>query len=971
MNKFIGITLIFLLVSATAKSQYFTTGEDPASLKWRQILTPDFQLIYPEEFEVKAQEMAHYFEKVYEYGSVTLHHKPKKISVIFHTRTIQSNGLVGWAPKRIEIFTPPLQDIYAQDWLQQLVLHEFRHVVQLDKISSEVPLIVKALLGEQGVALITGLYLPFWFIEGDAVISETALSNSGRGRLPSFLMEHKAQVVEKGIFSFDKAYNGSYRDFVPDHYKLGYLLTGESRAKYGSDLWNNVIDRLSRKPWSVNPVNHSLKLQTGLNQEKLYNMLFDSLKNVWSDEDRKYTPEDYKVLTPPAKVYSEYRYNHVLESGEIISLKSGYNQTPRFVMLDKNGKEKTIYIPGDIFEESVGYTNKLITWSENVPDVRWNHSGKSLIRIFNTGNGELNTLIPDYKCFAPAISPDEHNVAVVETDFENHYYLSVYNLLTGALVKRVQTPDNNYLFSPVWKDTVSIYLIILTTRGKRLAEINPFTGDLKWLAKDDDLGELKQLCLTGDRLYFISSFSAKNELYSYHTGTGEIKREVKARFGVEYPSFSSDQNFLVLSDFTANGFRLIKMEKQKIHPSPINEVTKGIYRLAETLSAQEPGRVDFGVKDTISYSSIPFKKARDIFNFHSWAPFSLDIDSYELKPGISFASQNKLGTSVTTLGYKWNSPEKTGKYYMNYEYSGWYPIITAEANTGKRSSYYSQITIVKNQAGVITKRDTALKRFSWDQTGFSLDSRIPLDLTKGKYKRLLQPEVKYDFMSYNHRLSTPEKFVRGTIQSFVYRIYYHQLLRKAYRDIQPEWGWLADVSYRHSPTGDHRLGNMFSTQLKCYWPGILNNHGIMTYLGIQKRTTGEYSFSDVIDIPIGWKSTNSNSLVTASMRYSLPLFYPDLNFGKFIYIRRIRTSLFYDYGWLKGNKYSNNTVSGTFHHGMTSLGMDLTADSNFLRLYAPANFGIRVAYLPDIQKIYPGMQKIYLEFLFSVNFTSF
>jgi hypothetical protein len=265
---------------------------------------------------------------------------------------------------------------------------------------------------------------------------------------------------------------------------------------------------------------------------------------------------------------------------------------------------------------------------------------------------------------------------------------------------------------------------------------------------------------------------------------------------------------------------------------------------------------------------------------------------------------------------------------------------------------------------VVINRDTTFKRFSWNQTGLSLDSRIPLDLTKGKYTRLLQPEIKYDYISYSHRQSTPEKFVKGTIQSFAYRLYYHQLLRKAYRDIQPDWGWIADVSYRHSPTGDHDIGNMLSVQLKCFWPGILNNHGIVTYFGIQKRTQGEYSFSDVIDIPHGWNSTNSNMLVSTSVKYSLPLFYPDWNLGKFIYLSRLRTTLFYDDGWLKGYTYKNNVISGTFEKRMTSLGMDLTADSHLLRLYAPANIGIRTAYLPRVQKVY-------LEFLFSVNFTSF
>ncbi|HKL33490.1 MAG TPA: hypothetical protein VJ919_13195, partial [Tangfeifania sp.] len=215
--------VLFLLIIAVKFlfAQYFQTGQDPASINWRQLSTNNFQLIYPDYYEEQAQELAAKLEKVYEYGSYSLNHKPRKISVILHTQTVVSNGLVGWAPKRAEFYTTPHQSIYPQDWLEQLVLHEFRHVVQIDKINNLIPGLIKAILGEQGTALIFGAYLPWWFIEGDAVVTETALSKHGRGRFPSFLMEHQAQVVQKDVFTYDKAYFGSYRDFVPNHYKLG------------------------------------------------------------------------------------------------------------------------------------------------------------------------------------------------------------------------------------------------------------------------------------------------------------------------------------------------------------------------------------------------------------------------------------------------------------------------------------------------------------------------------------------------------------------------------------------------------------------------------------------------------------------------------------------------------------------------------------------------------------------------------
>jgi hypothetical protein len=962
MKKQILLVIGMILVSFVARSQYFSTGEDPAFLRWRQIVTRDFQLIYPAEFEDKARLMAAYFEKVYDYGSVTLHHRPRKISVIFHTRTVQSNGLVGWAPRRMELYTPPHQSTYAQDWLEQLVLHEFRHVVQVDKIHSQIPLIVRALLGEQGDALITGLFLPFWFIEGDAVVSETALSHFGRGRLPSFLMEYKALLTEKGRYRFDKAVNGSFRNFIPDHYKLGYLLVGESRLKYGAELWNKVIDQLARKPYSIFPVNRILKKETGMNQEQLYNSVFDRLTNKWLKEDQLFIPENFRVITKPYKNYQDYIYNHYLPSGEIVSLKTGLDKIPQFVKIDSLGNETNLYIPGKIFDESVGYRNNLIAWSEFVPDVRWSHSGKSILRIYNIETKHIKSIYPEFKCFAPVISPDEHNVAVVETDFGNRYYLTVYNAVTGSLVTRYQTPDNNYLYSPVWKNDKELFVIALTRQGKQLAVIRPFTGEMDWLPCV--MGEIKQLCVNGDKLYFIGGYAGKDELYSIDVHTHEIFRAVQARFGIGYPAFSSNAKELIMSDYTSDGFRLVELNCNEITNVTIDKITNVTYKLADSLAYQEPGIVDFTKVDTSGIHSKPYRKGLNLFNFHSWAPFNIDAASYEIEPGISISSQNKLGTAEITAGYKFNSQNIKWQNYINFEFRGWFPVISAGLRSGVNRDDIVQVTITKNQSGEIIKRDTTTKRIVWKQSDINLDLRIPINFTSGKYYRLLQPEVNYNYSSYEHEPSTPEKFIEGRIQNLAWRLYYHQLFRQAYRDLQPRWGWITSLTYKHSFLGDHDLGNLMSGEMKFYLPGFANHHGFSFYLGAQRKNRGEYGFGDVLTLPVGWKPISNNTLISSTVKYTLPLFYPDWNMGRFLYLKRIKAAFFYQNAWLEGNIYQNEVATGTFRKSMDSVGLDLSANCHFLRFYAPVELGARIAYLP-------GLRRMAAEMLFSVDFSSF
>ena len=959
------ILLIFFMVSVKILSaQYFQTGQDPAAISWRQINTVNFQLIYPDYYEKQAQELAGKLEEVYEYGSYTLNHQPKKISVILHTQTVISNGLVAWAPKRAEFYTTPHQSIYPQDWLEQLALHEFRHVVQVDKVNSLIPGIIKAILGEQGTALIFGAYLPWWFIEGDAVVTETSLSKHGRGRFPSFLMEHRAQVVQKDVFTYEKAYFGSYRDFVPNHYKLGYYIVGAARQRYGSKIWEDVVTYAGEKPLSIFPLNKVLKEQIGFKEDELYQSVFDSLQNVWVAEDEKFYPAEYSKVSPSADRFSNYIYNHWLNDSVIISLKESFKEIPSFVKIDKNESEKKIFFPGSIFGESASFRGKWIVWSERIPDPRWSHSGKSLLRLYNIQTKQKIEIDPEFKSFSPALSKNHDKIVVVETDFSNNYYLSVYSVPEGKLIDRFQTPQNKYFFSPRWINENKVAAITLGKEGKRIVTVD-FENGKSEILLEKELGDVKHLRLSGEYVYFISSYSGKNSLYRLNRKNNNVEQVYEPRFGVEHPAISSDGSKIVLSDYTADGFRLIQISSGNKKVIPLEQVQPADYKLADALTEQEWGIPDFSGTDSIVYESKNYSKPAHLLNFHSWAPLYIDASAYEISPGVSLMSQNKLGTAEMVLGYKWDLTEETGKFLASYKFMAWYPVFKFNISTGKRASKYYELRHIKNNRGQITAIDTTLRRFNWGEWQGSADIRLPLNFGKGRFNRLLQPEIQYDYTNYKRHDNTPENFNDGNFHSLGYRLYYHQLMRRSHQDMFPDFGFILDAAYRHSPSGSLNPGMLASAESVIYLPGLMKNHGIKIYGGAQQTSNNSsLGYSDVVNYARGWGRINTNNLYTVTADYKLPLLYPDINLFELVYLKRLKVALFGDFTRLEGNYYRNGKVSGTFIKDITSVGAELTADANLLRFYAPANIGLRASYLPELNSVY-------FDFLFSIDFASF
>lgn len=171
-------TALFLCalgVAPKARAQYYTWGSDPTGLKWSTIRTPDVRMIYPDTVSGVARRTLFYIRTVQPDISYGFRHGPMRIPFVMHPENFQSNGLVMYLPKRVEFLTSPAIDGYSMPWYKQLVAHEYRHAVQYNNLNRGVIRALSYILGQQG-STIGLLCMPIWAMEGDAVMSETAMS---------------------------------------------------------------------------------------------------------------------------------------------------------------------------------------------------------------------------------------------------------------------------------------------------------------------------------------------------------------------------------------------------------------------------------------------------------------------------------------------------------------------------------------------------------------------------------------------------------------------------------------------------------------------------------------------------------------------------------------------------------------------------------------------------------------------------
>lgn len=923
------VVLSWLFLSEDIKAQFYYTGQEPPSVKWNQINTSHFQVILPENFYIQANRFANILEAVYESSAAGLNHHPSKVPVIMHTQSVQSNGYVVWAPKRMEVVTTSPQNSYSLDWLEQLAIHEIQHVVQIDKLNQGFTKFLSFPFGQMAPGAMTG-FLPFWFLEGDAVANETALTNTGRGRMPSFEMPLKAIEMEKSKrLSYDQSYLGSYKNYVPSYYNYGFYITSFARLKYNQNIWSKTLDNVARRPFTIAPFYFGLKKQTGLSKVGLYEATFDSLKTVWRYIKSGDSPYYEKIKTPQSKLYTNYRYPVQIGFDSIIAVKSGIDDITRFVLL-AGGKESIIHTPGYHYSSPLAVSKSYIAWEEIGFDPRWENRDYSNIKILNRKNGRIYKLQKKSKHFSPAISPNEKMIVVINNNEHYESKIEIFDLKNPVKITDIAHPEGDQLSYPIWLNDSIIIVVGLNEKGINLYLVNLKSHD--WTKVfGPTLGNITKPVLWNAYIIFNHDIRQQNNIYALNLKSKQLYQITDSKYGAFDPSTSFNGNTLLLSQYSVDGYKLYRLDPD---PAKWKQVEPEYYipnALADSLSSFSPYNLQETKINIKEYEAKNYNKLLNSFHIHSWLPFyfnsenPLDLVSgvNSIYPGLTLYSQNKTSTVISTLSYYF--AENHHHFYPELNIRAWYPVITIGANIGGLSYVYNQ-----NEENSL--RDTSLTAIS-----FHSKLSLPLNLTNGKYYIFINPYIKYSFAN-NFYYYKNEGYQRGR-NSIEYTLVFSNLLKQSKRDIKPRWGQTLVLSHTRKFPRLLDIETNWLAKGTLYFPGLFRHHVIYVSAGYEDyydRLSHARGFPEVNYFLYNYRNLSAN--------YTLPIISPDLTLGPIVYLRRIHADTFFDHADYHYFTQNDNGNTRRINEMQQSLGIELSFESNFLRFIVPVTPTVQYSY---------------------------
>ena len=917
------------LCCSSGWSQYTLTGQLPASTRWSQINTPYFHLIFPADYAREAQRSAALLDEVYSKVPLSLGRKPSvPVPVLLNNQSVTANGITFRAPERIEMFTRPSQDKYPQDWMEQLILHEFRHVVQMDQLDAGFIKPAKWLFGEQAVGL-AGILLPSWFLEGDATVMETAASHAGRGRNPSFWMDLKASLVTRDApLSYDGIRYGSYQQYYPNEYTTGYWMVSSLRRQFGADVFRKILYETPRKV-SLDPFSAGMKKFTGFSARKFYRSWMDSLQTDWRQENIRglsdLTPVK-KINIRRTEVYTSYRHPQWINDSILLAEKTGMDQVREFVSLGLDGSEEVIYCPGNITDGNIAFSNGILSWAQQIPDPRWGKRSSSGLRFLDLSSGKLRKGDAKTAFDSPAFSPDGKRIAVIASDSQHQYSLVLFS--GDSVLRRFSFAVPYTVQFPSWsRDGHSLVCTVDGPEGRTLERIDAVTGERECLFGPSFLN-LQHPVDQGEYILFTGDFGTVSDIYALKVQDRSLYRVTRSRFGASFPQISPSGDQLAYADYSDTGFDLVVTACNPSRWKPADLSAISSEETADFLSGQENFTIHQADTTGARYPITPYRKAGGFFYPHSWLPFyydnltELSLSDPEISAGAMLLSQSLLSDMVFTLGYAWKGGHGL---HGKFSWMGLYPKIDLELDYGGESP----VLWNGNIAAVIP-----------DRTFFEAGIRayIPLQFTGGRWQKNLIPYAEMtvnNIRVYQNGSSDPVSglaYWSGGVNFSVYSLL-------SLRDIRPKWSASLKAKYMGSLMKEKILGDLWLGQLTMGVPGLFGHHSLQLSSGYQRQKTKDYYYETQMSFPRGYPKELAPEFWKLSLDYAFPLAYPDWSIAGMAYLKRIRTDLFYEAG---GISFPDKIVASNLN--LSSAGAEFFLDFHSLGLKYPFSLGWRPSY---------------------------
>jgi hypothetical protein len=885
-----------LLWSQEASSVLATNGH-----QWRLITTEHYNIVCPADILASGQYVANLLELLAPYQQESLHpEKNYRYTIILDEEMFTANGFVTILPRFSMFFGLPSTEL-GFEWYPLLAVHEGRHMFQLDTGRQGTTKVLTWLLGEQGLAPF--FIEPSWLFEGDAVVTETLLTPSGRGRNPFFSLPFKAIALSQHPPSYQAMLLGSYKTKTPGAYPLGYMLYTRVRSEYDPQAPDTIFSALAHVPLPVLGPHIGVRRATGLTPAELYRETVETYGDFWRRQSEVLPNDPLIRLTPRAQNgFQVYRNLRLSSDGMFVAWFYSFNRGNEIHILSKEGKllERVAAEPLGNIDTGGPY----IIWDENIEDAKFMKSSNRIM-LYDRRTGKRRELVENGRYTAPSLNSDGTLAGLLRWNEDQSGELMIVETRTGTTVEQFDLPQGEFWSSFDWSDDGKRMCYLSTgILGQTIGTLDRATGEIRTLAASTEFTFRSPRFIDGGIL-FTSSYSGVPAVYRLRDGEEEpelVFHRNLATFDADV--FSGEQQIYFIDYYGIRGSCIGSAELPSSGGIPESQVPVMREDFFRPLLEQEPGA---GI---LQAGNIPQKKYPDeAYNFstkglklHSW---SLQPRSADMLNNPTIGLSLRADTIAHTMSHQadmvYNLNEETFGAEYTFTFRQFRPDIFLQADSKGRDNGEDRWTEIGGTAGIALPFGA-----SWGTQSWALTPEVSL-----RGERNLDAEASDAQMELSYQVEAS------------------RLGPSTFHSLQPRWGVSGSIGYTDDPftgtPGDH-----FVLEASMMLPGLRANHGMRLGAAFEKCSNDD---SGLVSFPRGWDYRETEKLAAMKSEYIVPLAYPDTSLGALAFFRRLRGGVYYD--------MLQDMEEEAFY---SSAGAELNLDFNLLQLPIELSVGIREYY---------------------------
>lgn len=852
------------IITSTLWAQY------SPDIDWKSITTEHFDILFDARIEDDAQSIANNLESMYDSITINMGGEIDRYTLILPAEMIESNGYVSSLNNKSVFYpVPPVESFTGTlEWYETLGIHETRHMAQQTHIrNSFLQQVLSFLFGSSGYA--GAMLIPSYFYEGDAVLTETLLSDSGRGRSPSFerglrtiLLNDKDYTFNED-YAFNKALHGSDKDFYPNFYVLGYYLMTYLRANSDANTVENIVSSAANNPL---PLNFSVAsyFKAGNTMPDLYYKVMRNLTYLWEEQDQRVTPTTTETLIEySSKIYTNLKYPKISQNGELFYIETGLDKVSTLC----SGEDKYLNISG---EYSIHDNN--IAYSKTSNDIRWLYSGFSDVYIYDTNSKTERALTEKQRYFNPVYSMDGDKIAVIEFSLDRTPSIVLLDSLNGGFIKSIAFPEDDMITGISWNnDGTDIVFSSIKKEGSYIGTVNVNSEIVEMLTLVDNI-EKSRAIYYRDNIIFVSSYSGIDNIHAINIETKEEFQVISTRFGADYPEVVNDE--LIFSEYTVDGYKIQKYGLDTSNWIKTSFILRDHVDYFEALQSEELPLPDIS---NTEYPTDNYNPNTHLVDIHSWIVnpiFPMNLTG-QMHQDFLIDQENEEAYYFDIMELILISNDSLE--YMDSTFFGHYSVLTNRWDIGSSGSYKGFYPQIDWNVSLYSKED--------DNSLTSLNTDIGISVP-------LLSAGSFDFKSFVGGVIP--KYYRNLSDSSVdtfdlsyYLQYIYAEVGNPRRVLNYDFKAGTYLSFDQNILGDNALS--FQLLAEIITPGftpsqnLLLQNSLMFDINSSKSITQE-EVSYYVMPTISVETDDTSFVSYINVEYGIPLVYLDLSIFTFMYL---------------------------------------------------------------------------------------